>query len=233
GHLEEAASIGELLDRIATVTEDPFLAVDVADGGAGLGGVGEPAVERDQPGLGPQPSDVYGDLTFTADLCRESDLLVFEPEDGFGHHNPFLSTAFGAGGLDDPLGLLVGDLLVVIEPDFERSAARGHGPQIDRVPLDFGHGYVGLDLADAAVRVDPEDARSFGVDVAHDIPRVLLGNTDGQVLVRLEQDRFQVGCRRLDRLDAGHPERELVGVDRVVLAVDELGGDVDHRVAGE
>src|SRR5690606_41947196 len=83
GHLEEAASIGELLDRIATVTEDPFLAVDVADGGAGLGGVGEPAVERDQPGLGPQPSDVYGDLTFTADLCRESDLLVFEPEDGF------------------------------------------------------------------------------------------------------------------------------------------------------
>src|SRR5690606_18643375 len=63
GHLEEAASIGELLDRIATVTEDPFLAVDVADGGAGLGGVGEPAVERDQPGLGPQPSDVYGDLT--------------------------------------------------------------------------------------------------------------------------------------------------------------------------
>src|SRR5690606_29431234 len=52
------------------------------------------------------------------------------------------SSVFGAGGLDDLLGLLVRYLLVVIEPDFEGTSARGHRPQIDRVPLNLGQRYL-------------------------------------------------------------------------------------------
>ena len=46
-HLEEAALLGELLDRVAAVAQDAGVAVDVGDRGRRRGGVDEAGVERD------------------------------------------------------------------------------------------------------------------------------------------------------------------------------------------
>ena len=63
GHLEEVRLLGQLLDGVAAVLEDPLLAVDVGDGAAARGGVDEAGVVDGQPGLvvvGPDLPEVGG-----------------------------------------------------------------------------------------------------------------------------------------------------------------------------
>src|SRR6185436_16450964 len=56
--LEEGALLGELLDRVSAVAQDPLLAVDEADGGAARPGVAVAGVERDQARVLAQARDV-------------------------------------------------------------------------------------------------------------------------------------------------------------------------------
>ena len=50
GDLEEVGLLGQLLDGVAAVLEDPLLAVDVGDGAAARGGVDEAGVVDREPG---------------------------------------------------------------------------------------------------------------------------------------------------------------------------------------
>src|SRR5947208_3526962 len=69
---QERAPLGQLLDRIAAVAQDPLVAVDVADRAAAGGGVQEPRVVCREPGI------VVGDL----DLAQvdRSDRAVLDGE---------------------------------------------------------------------------------------------------------------------------------------------------------
>ena len=49
GDLEEARLLGDLLDRVAAVAEDPRVAVDVGDRAPARGGVQERRIVREQP----------------------------------------------------------------------------------------------------------------------------------------------------------------------------------------
>src|SRR5690606_1802643 len=55
---EVGAVLRELLDRVPAVAEDPLVAVDERDGGAGRRGVDETVVQRGVPGLSRQRGHV-------------------------------------------------------------------------------------------------------------------------------------------------------------------------------
>ena len=55
---DERGVLRELLDRVAAVQEDSFLAVDEGDLALGRPGVHVTGVERDEPGVLPEVSDV-------------------------------------------------------------------------------------------------------------------------------------------------------------------------------
>ncbi len=99
GDLQEARLLGQLLDGVAAVAEDPLLAVDVAHRAAGLGGIPEPSVEGDQPQLGAKVGDVDGQLAFGPFEHRQRQLPVTVPQHCLGHDvDPLLaqSWAFAA-----------------------------------------------------------------------------------------------------------------------------------------
>ena len=93
--LDEGRLLGELLDRVAAVAQDPGVAVDVGDGALGRGGVDEAVVEGGVAGLGQQrtQSDTVGPLRGVDDLqvklatgILEGGVLVF-----FCHGDPFVA----------------------------------------------------------------------------------------------------------------------------------------------
>ena len=64
-------------------------------------------------------------------------------------------------------------------------------------------------------------------------PILVVGRGDLDVDDRLEHDRPRLAERVEERLAAGGDERDLLGVDRVVLAVVDDDAHVLQRVAGE
>jgi hypothetical protein len=70
-------------------------------------------------------------------------------------------------------------------------------------------------------------------EVAHQVSHVLVGRGDLDVHDRLEQRRLRGRHRLLVGERARELERELGGVDVVVLAVVEDHAEVDHRESGE
>jgi hypothetical protein len=57
-HLEERAAVGQLLDRIAAIAQDPRLTVDEGDGALARAGIGVTRVVGDESGLVAQRFDV-------------------------------------------------------------------------------------------------------------------------------------------------------------------------------
>ena len=66
GDLDEVTSLGQHLDRVATVAEDSLLAIEERDRARRRSGVDEALVEGDQPRLGPQFGDVDRPFPFGA-----------------------------------------------------------------------------------------------------------------------------------------------------------------------
>ena len=63
GDLQKGASLGEFLDRIPPVLEDPLRPIDVGDGAAGGGGVGEARIVRHHPEIvvfHPDSAQIHG-----------------------------------------------------------------------------------------------------------------------------------------------------------------------------
>src|SRR6185312_153538 len=58
GDLHEGRILGQLVDRIAAVEQDPGLAVDIGDGALAAGGRGEARVVGEHPGLAVEFADV-------------------------------------------------------------------------------------------------------------------------------------------------------------------------------
>jgi hypothetical protein len=75
GHLEEARFLSELLDRVAPIAEDAFLAVHVGDGALAPRRVGEAVVECHLAGRGTQLVDVDGGVADRAGYEIEVDLV--------------------------------------------------------------------------------------------------------------------------------------------------------------
>ena len=69
--LEEGAVLGHLLDRDATVPQDPALAVDEGDRRLARAGIAVPVVERDDTRLGTQLRDVDRNLVLGPDHDRQ------------------------------------------------------------------------------------------------------------------------------------------------------------------
>jgi hypothetical protein len=79
--------LDELLDGDAAVAEDAFLAIDEGDRGLARAGIGEPVVESDEPGLGPELRDVHPELVLGTADDREFDLsaVVLKYGGGLAH----------------------------------------------------------------------------------------------------------------------------------------------------
>ena len=75
GDLQEGRVLGQLLDRVAAVAQDPLLAVEEGDRAGAGAGVAVAGVEGDQPGLAPQPGDVDGVVALGAADDRKVQLL--------------------------------------------------------------------------------------------------------------------------------------------------------------
>ncbi len=82
GDLEERRALGQLLDRIAAVAQDPVVAVEVRDGAAGGRRVRVAVVEGDQPGVLEQRRDVDRRLALGRGLDREHELTLAHLEPG-------------------------------------------------------------------------------------------------------------------------------------------------------
>ncbi len=72
-----------------------------------------------------------------------------------------------------------------------------------------------------------------GVEVAHHVAHVRIGNSDAHAHDRLEQHRAGILYRQLEGFPAGDFKGDRLGVDFVFLAVIDDHFDVAHRVAGE
>ena len=85
--------VGERLDVVAAVAEDPGVAVDVGDRRLGGTRVDVAVIERDEAALGPQLGDVDRVLAFGARHDRQLDLLVTPAQDChlIGHVRPLRS----------------------------------------------------------------------------------------------------------------------------------------------
>ena len=78
--LEEVAVLGELLDRIAAIEQDAFVAVDIGDLRLAGGGRGEAGIVGEHPGLGVELRDVDDARADRPVLHRELELLVVDDE---------------------------------------------------------------------------------------------------------------------------------------------------------
>ena len=78
--LEERRLLGQLLDRIAAVAQDPRFAVEEGDGARAGAGVAVAGVERDQPGIAAEPADVDRVVALGAMNDRQLHLLLTDAE---------------------------------------------------------------------------------------------------------------------------------------------------------
>ena len=91
-----------------------------------------------------------------------------------------------------------------------------------------------VDLHQArARRVRALDLAAVAGELAGDVAHAVLGRDDLHVHDRLEHDRPRLGERVEERLASGGDERDLLRVDRVVLAVVDGDAHVLQRIAGE
>src|SRR5688572_15331213 len=142
----------------------------------------------------------------------------------------------GFGGLrllDDALGQVRRDLLVVGELEREVAASAGHRAQVGRVAEHLGHRDVGLDDLRVALRLGTQHLAAAAVQVADDVAHVLVGHDHADRHDGLEQHRLAHIERLLEAEVRRDLERHLRRVDVVVRAVVELHLDVDDGVAGE
>ena len=72
--------LGQLLDRVAAVAQDPLLAVEEGDGARAGAGVAVPGVEGDQPGIAAEPGDVDRVVALGAVNDRQLELLGTDAE---------------------------------------------------------------------------------------------------------------------------------------------------------
>ena len=119
--------LGELVDRVAAVAEDPLFTVYVGDRGRTFSRVGKAPVNCDQSEAGTQIADVDGSLPLSPHMRGEGQFVVSVTENRVRHYIPFLtsSVVFGPGSCDDMLGFCVGHLGVVVELDLERASPGG------------------------------------------------------------------------------------------------------------
>src|SRR5699024_9390452 len=106
-------------------------------------------------------------------------------------------------------------------------------PEVADVAEHFRQRHAGLHEAGARPLLHRVDLAAAGVDVADDVPHVVLGGRDLDDHKRLEDHRLAPGSGLLEGHRAGDLERHLGRVDLVVGTVDEGRLDVDHRVAGQ
>ena len=71
GDLQERGVLGELLDRVPAVAQDPSIAVDVGDRGRARGRVDEPRIVGHVPALREQLADVQAGGTFDRRVYRQ------------------------------------------------------------------------------------------------------------------------------------------------------------------
>ena len=84
----------------------------------------------------------------------------------------------------------------------------------------------------ATLRVDAEDGPAAAVNVAEEIALILVRRGHFDLHDRLEENSAGLLDGVLQREDAGHLERQFVGIDFVERSIDDLHLDVDHLVAG-
>ena len=82
-------------------------------------------------------------------------------------------------------------------------------------------------------RLRAEDMAAPGGQITEHVPEGFLGHDDLDFVEGLEQYRLALGGHGLECLDAGHLERHLVRVDRVVGAVEQLDLEVHERETGQ
>src|SRR5213080_403557 len=84
-----------------------------------------------------------------------------------------------------------------------------------------------------AARLDAVDARSPAIQVTDDIALILFRGTVFHFHDRLEQDRFTLFETIFHSKDRRHFESELVGIDFVITAVNDIDFYVDYGVTTE
>ena len=78
--------------------------------------------------------------------------------------------------------------------------------------------------------VDADDGAAAAIDITKEIALILVGRRHFNLHDRLENDRTSFLDRFFEGKDASHLESELVGIDFVERAVNDLRLDVDHLV---
>ena len=127
----------------------------------------------------------------------------------------------------------MGHFVVTSELHREIPTSSGHRPKINRVTLHLTQWHFRRDHPEVAFRVHPENAAALRVDVAYHITHVFFRHPDRRLHDRFQDDRSEVRRSSPESHDAGHPERHLVRIHGVILAVIEGGLNIDHRVTGE
>ena len=82
GDLEEGGVLGQFVDRVAAVTQDALVTVDVGDGGLARRRVDEADVERDVAGLLHEGRDVVTTAALDRGHERELEFLAVDRERG-------------------------------------------------------------------------------------------------------------------------------------------------------
>src|SRR5688500_2010172 len=132
---------------------------------------------------------------------------------------------------DDLLGDVVGDFLVPAERAHVVAAALGQRAQVRRVAVELRLRDLGLDLLLAGPRgLHPQDPPPALVEIADDVPEVLVRCDHGDVHDRLQQNRVGALAGVLEGHRARDLERHLAGVHGVIGAVVQLHSAVDDRI---
>src|SRR6478735_6385257 len=138
-----------------------------------------------------------------------------------------------SGLLDDLFRDVPRDLGVRVELHAVASTTLGLAPKISDIAEHLGQWDGRGHDASAGALVHRENLSATRVDVADHVTHEVLGRDHLDGHERLHEDRVRTTGRVLERHRTGDLERELGGVDVVVLAVLEGDLDVDHRVAGD
>ena len=137
-----------------------------------------------------------------------------------------------AGG--DDFGLHFGGHFLVVGERFAvGAAAGGDGAEVAGVTVEAGLGDLGGDDLEVALGFDAEDAAAAGGNVGHDVADGVFGHGDAKVEDGFEQAGFGIEEGLLEGGLAGDLEGDVLGIDGVLFAVEEIDFDIDDRTAGE
>src|SRR5690606_1460887 len=136
-------------------------------------------------------------------------------------------------GLDHLLRDVGRHFLVAVELARVRGPALRERTQRRRVLVELGLRHERADPRLPAIRIHAQDLAAALVQVTDDVAHVLVGRDDLDLEDRLEQHGVGHGRDLLERHAARDLEGDVARVHGVVGAVEALGLEVDHRVAGE